>query len=276
MKLADPRLGLAAGLLLSLGWPLTLLIALAAGLEPGFAGYAVAAAGTVTGVALARREATVASLDLLPAVCGLHACAAMAALDPWALASAPLFLGAAALAGAMPRHALRGGQLLAAAVLAVAALAPGRDSAAIGNAALLAPVVLLVASVAGLMRGRTRPAAPVLTGDITLVHAPLARRDPRRLAGLLDLDDAALAGALIERSRRDAAERAAAKAALLARLDRAVSEIELADLMADEPAPAAIDPELDDRDVAALLAQVDAALRDARARRALVAERLTL
>jgi hypothetical protein len=274
------RMGAAAGYLIAGGWATTLLLAVATGDTPSRGALAVVAAGMAAGLILARRrwDRDPGNAALLPVVAALHAAAAMSALDPSALLSIPFFLGAGALAGALERddaRVIRDSVLIASAALAVAALAPARGAEAATHAVILAPAIFLAASVAALLRARAaaRPPRILLTGDAALVHAPLARTDRARLARLLELDEIVVAAALIERERRDAAERRRANHLLAEQLERTTVQMEteeIAPYVAPEDIPA------DDPEVRALIAQAERVLREDRARRALAAERLML
>ena len=168
---------------------------------------------------------------------------------------------------------------IAAAVLAVAALAPGREADAAVNAFVLAPAVMLAASLAAAVRAARGPARPprvLLTGDAALVHAPLAGRNRAHLAILLDLDESVVAAALIERELRDAAQRRRANALLGQQLELAAAQIEAEDIASIGTIIAPDDVPADDPEVAALIAQAEAVLREDRSRRAFAAERLML
>src|SRR4051812_40368036 len=96
------RLGRAAGALLAAGWLLSLLLAEIAGPAPDASGTMLALAGAAIGGVLSQRrwdKQPERSLRLLVAVGGMHAAAAMVALDPSATVSAPLFVAIAVLAG---------------------------------------------------------------------------------------------------------------------------------------------------------------------------------
>jgi hypothetical protein len=124
-------------------------------------------------------------------------------------------------------------------------------------------------------RGRRAPHV-LLSGDAALVHAPLAGRDPRRLAALLDIEESEVAAALIERERKDAIERRRANALLAEQLERVAAQIETDEIAAIGAYIAPADLPSDDPEVVELIAQAERVLREDRARRAFGAERLTL
>ena len=296
------RLGRAAGRLLAAGWAATLGLALAFGPAPDASGIGLAVAGAVIGLVLAERRwdrQQERSLRLLVAVGTLHAAAAMVALDPTALISAPIFVAVAVLAGllAPTRAAVLGcGAALGLTALCVATLAPARDADALRHAIVLVPALMLAASLAAgarALRGRRVPAAPAL-GSAALVHAQLAakaRKDPdwfARLAMDLDLQEGRglsraegnrflcdVAEALIAHTRTSAGALQHANERLIERLERTVANIELEELgwfnfeSAYEQAPM---DEVESAELQALVAEALEKSRAVRGRRPVVAD----
>lgn len=277
------RLGPLTGRLVSLGWTIAFAGALFTGSMPSASARALALVGVLWGIAWGRldwsRRARWSS-ESLAVVAGLHAVAAMVALDVDARVSWPFFAIVAALG---PRLLPRRHELLtftaalALAPLAVSLLAPGRAPESFADALVASAAIVVIAFLVARRPGGVL--APQRLGDVHLLHAKLAERvaaDPERfallamdasLAGALDSDDFVIryddgAHAIVgAETDRDGAR------LLAMRLERAVAELHRAPA---EPVQAsvgiAVYPE-DGRTADELLDRLDEYLRIARAAR---------
>src|SRR5690242_5525848 len=145
------RLGPLTGRLVSLGWLICLAGALVTGPTPPMGARLLALVGVLWGIAWGRLDWSRRarwSAESLAVVAGLHAVAAMVALDVDARVSWPFFAIVAALG---PRLLRRRDQVaiftaaLALAPLAVAVLVPGRSPQAPVDALVASAAVVVVA-----------------------------------------------------------------------------------------------------------------------------------
>lgn len=251
------RAGRLAGLGITAGWLTSLGAAIAGGTSLDARSWSIVVIGLICGRLVARRpwaDLSERSLELTVPLAGLHAMAAALTLDPSALATAPFFLAAAAMAGLLIRGriaVLGNAAALAGAAVLVAGLGPDRDAGALGHAVALAPAIMLVASIAALVRALRLAADPI--GDPRLAHAPLAesaRVNPDRLAELtmgLDLQSGRgmtiaegnnllrdVAAVLVDGAarRRAEADGSAAAALLAEQIDRVLAGLELEEISA--------------------------------------------